>query len=310
MQGQLAPIALFVYRRPEHTRKTLEFLQCNSLAKETELFVFSDAARSTSIEPEVEAVRKLVRALSGFKNVTLVEREKNLGLSRSIIGGVSEILKLFPRVIVMEDDLVSAPNMLNFMNEALERYENCPRAFSVTAFQFPFSLPREYAGGDAYFSYRASSWCWATWAGRWANVDWSVGDYAEFLKSEKARDLFARGGGDLQSMLEAQMQGKIDSWAIRWNYFHYKKEGYCLYPRYSKIQNIGFDGSGTHEGSSDKYEVRFDDRDRSLGFAFPERVEVDPEIGRTVKAFNSMPFKTRVKMAAKRALVRLGLIGS
>lgn len=243
--GHFAPIALFVYNRPEHTRQTLEALRANGLARQSDLFVFADDARSQSQVAAVEAVRKLIRAIDGFQSVTIIEREHNFGLSKSVISGVTQLCNEFGRAIAVEDDVITAPDFLAFMNHALQRYVDEPRMFSVCAFNLPIVPPKTYSY-DAFCSYRFACWGWGTWKDRWEKADWSVRDFPEFMTDPAKRRRFNRGGDDLSWLLGLHMEGKIDSWDIVWGYTHFKHDALALLPVYSKVYNIGLDGSGTH----------------------------------------------------------------
>ena len=128
-----APILLFVYNRPEHVRRCVDSLLANDLAAESELFVFSDAAKDEASKSEVSEVRRFVRSIDGFRVVHIVERDENWGLARSIIDGVTQTLERYDRVIVLEDDLVLAPYFLQFMNDALEIYNNEGRVGHIQA---------------------------------------------------------------------------------------------------------------------------------------------------------------------------------
>lgn len=119
----LAPIALFVYNRPDHTRRTLQYLKQNRLAKQSLLFIFSDAAKDESQKEMVEEVRDIISSVDGFKHVEIVKRRKNLGLANSIIDGVTRLTEEFGNVIVFEDDLISSEHTLKYFNDALKRYE-------------------------------------------------------------------------------------------------------------------------------------------------------------------------------------------
>ncbi len=243
--AKLAPVALFVYNRPEHTRQTVQSLQKNQLACFTDLFVFADAAKQESSKDAVQQVRNYLKTIDGFRSVTVIEREHNLGLAKSVIGGITQVAGEFGRVIAVEDDLLTSSDFLTFMNQALERYKDEPRLFSVTGFNFPIEAPADYPY-DAFCTYRSSSWGWGTWKDRWQKADWSIEDFPEFMASREKRGLFNRGGDDLTGMLALQMAGKLDSWAIRWAYAHYKNDSLALFPATSKVYNIGFDGSGVH----------------------------------------------------------------
>jgi len=244
-ERQPAPIALFVYNRPEHTRQTLESLRANELAQQSDLFVFADGAKDESGAAAVGAVRRLIRAIDEFKSVTLTERERNLGLAASVISGVTHLLDKFGRVIVVEDDLLTAPDFLTFMNCALERYRDEARIFSVSGFNFGVKAPDDYPY-DVFCSCRCSSWGWGTWKDRWEKADWSVSDFADFRNDSVRQRSFNRGGEDMSRMLALYMAGKFDSWAVRWAYSHFTHDAAALLPVVSRVYNIGLDGSGVH----------------------------------------------------------------
>ena len=275
------PVILFAYNRPEHTRLTIEALCQNRLASASDLHVFSDGPKNDSHAEPVKQVRAYLRTVSGFRAVEVIERERNMGLAASVIAGVTQVLNDHSACIVVEDDMLSSPNFLEFMNTALQVYRERQNIFSVTGYNYPLPIPTQYPQ-DAYLSYRGSSWGWGTWADRWRTVDWAVGDYARFCADPHDQALFARGGNDLPGMLKLQMEGKIDSWAIRFDYAHHRQNAFCLHAVRSKIQNIGFDGTGVHCGTSDEYKVELDTEDRR--FSLPPDLEADPAMLRIFDA--------------------------
>ncbi len=246
MTNVLAPVVIFVYNRPEHTKKTIEALSKNVLAKETEVFIYCDAAKNEKSKERVEQVRDYVDSLSKrnyFKSINIIKAPSNKGLAKSVISGVNEIIVKYGKVIVVEDDLISSKDFLQYMNDALNYYESNSKIWSISGFNIPIEIPRDYIS-DVYLSYRGCSWGWATWSDRWEKVDWVVSDYDEFRRNYKLRQRFNRGGRDLSDMLDLQMQGKIDSWAIRWCYTQSKLDMLTVYPVNTRIKNIGLDGSG------------------------------------------------------------------
>jgi hypothetical protein len=257
------PIILFVYNRPEHTRLTIDSLRRNRLAPDSDLHIFSDGPKNHDHVAAVREVRDYLRTIDGFNTVRIVERERNMGLAASIISGTSQVLDDHAACIVLEDDLLSAPSFLEFMNAALRVYRDRQDIFSVAGYNYPLPLPQDYSD-DAYLSYRGCSWGWGTWADRWHRVDWTVSDYPQFTDNTLEQALFARGGDDLPGMLKLQMEGKIDSWSIRFDYAHHKNKALCLYPVRSKIQNIGFDGTGVHCGVSEDFVVELDSGHQGL----------------------------------------------
>ncbi len=251
---ELAPIVLFVYNRPSHTKKTIEALKNNELAGESDLFIFSDGAKSENDAQRVDEVRAYIKTIKGFGGVEVTEREKNFGLANSILSGVNHVSSLYDRVIVLEDDVITAPSFLTFMNNALEFYQTNKSIFSVSGYPYSIKIPGSYKK-DVFISYRASSWGWGTWKDRWEKVDWEVKDFNSFIKDKKAQKLFNRAGEDVTPMLKAQIWGEIDSWAIRWTYSHSKHNAYCLLPIIPLCKNIGTDSSGTHSATSQRFDV-------------------------------------------------------
>ena len=160
------PIILFTYNRPDHTRLTVESLRRNTGAAESDLYIFCDGPKNDQHTEKVRDVRQYLRRIEGFKSVNMVERDANLGLAKSIIAGTSQVLEKHAACIVLEDDMLSAPTFLLFMNEALRAYRDRDDIFSVTGYNYPLEIPPDYPY-DAYLSYRGSSWGWGTWADRW-----------------------------------------------------------------------------------------------------------------------------------------------
>jgi len=244
-----APILLFVYNRPEHTRLAIDSLLQNSLAKKSELFIYSDAPKEGA-QSEVDEVRKLIHSISGFAQITIIEREVNWGLAKNIINGVSSRVKESGRVIVLEDDLIVAPHFLKFMNDALEMYKDEPQVGHIQACEFfeDNTLP------DTFLIKWTGSWGWATWERAWNLFN---PDGAALLHQLEERQLtrafdFNNSYG-FTRMLRRQIEGKNNSWAIRWNASLFLKNVLSLNVGKSLVQNIGFDGSGTNCGGGGLY---------------------------------------------------------
>lgn len=275
----LAPIVLFVYNRLDHTQVVIETLLKNTLAKDSELYVFSDAAKSENGIGKVNEVRAFIRDESwhkGFKKVSIIEAEKNKGLAKSIIGGVSEILQKYGKVIVLEDDLNLSPFFLEYMNDALDYYKDDEEIWSISGYSFPMKSLKKYPH-DVFYSYRGCSWGWATWSDRWELVDWDVKDYELLAKDSKWIKRFNRGGGDLFQMLTNQMEGKINSWAIRWCFAQSNLDKYTVYPKVSFLGNEGCDGSGTNCGFEGNNTSMIDREKYQCDF---EKLDIDKKITR------------------------------
>lgn len=240
----LAPIALFAYNRPGHTRQTVEALRLNPLAASSELHVFSDGPKTQEAATRVREVRDYLKTIDGFANVSLYERDRNFGLAGSVIDGVSRLCEAHGQVIAVEDDLQVTPGFLAHMNRALGRYRDEPKVMQISGHMFPVDVP---APDDAFFLPFISSWGWATWSRAWQKFDPIASGYGLLKSDSRRRHTFNMNGAyDYFSMLEAQREGGVDSWAIRWYLSVFLNEGLVLYPKKSLVENKGFDGSGVH----------------------------------------------------------------
>lgn len=277
----VAPIVLFVYNRLEHTMRTIETLKKNNLAEISELYIYSDAPKKQSAAEAVENVRRYLRTIDGFKKITIIEREKNYGLADSIVDGVTNTINHYGEAIVLEDDLLTSENFLCFMNAALQHYKKSKHIFAVTGYTGALPNLHTYEQ-DSYLSYRPASWGWATWKDRWDTIDWEISDWQEFIADRKKRKRFNRGGIDMTRMLKHCMQGKNNSWAIRWSYEMYKRDKYCVHPKISKIQNIGFGEEATHCSGINIYQTDLDISGRCQ-FDFTDALSPDPAIAKDFK---------------------------
>ncbi|MEH1816447.1 MAG: hypothetical protein V7L09_29160 [Nostoc sp.] len=239
-----SPIALFVYKRPEHTRRTLESLmRCPEFA-DSPLYIFCDGAKKEKDKEKVMQAREVVRSLVGTK-AEIIESSTNRGLANSIISGVTSLCDKYQRVIVVEDDLVVAPQFLGFLNAALEKYQNELFVMQVSGHMFP--VPEFANRNEAVFLPFTTSWGWATWKRAWDYFDAEASGWEVLQTDKQMQNRFNLDGCfDYFPMLKQQMSGEIDSWAIRWYWSVFKNNGCGVYPPTSYVNNIGFDGSGTH----------------------------------------------------------------
>ena len=238
-----APIALFAYDRLKHLQQTVEALLKNPESLESDLFVFSDAAKDSAHVSAVEEVRKYAGEITGFSTVHVIERVKNYGLASSIIDGVTSICREYKRVIVLEDDVVTSSCFLKYMNDGLDMYSHNEQVISIHGYIYPTDerLP------ETFFLRGADCWGWATWQRGW---DIFEHDGRLLLQQLRQRNLTQRfdynGAYPYARMLEDQIVGKNDSWAIRWHASAFLQNRLTLYPGRSLVMNIGNDNSGTH----------------------------------------------------------------
>jgi hypothetical protein len=254
----LAPIVLFVYNRPDHTRQTVEALLANELVDQSEIFIYSDAAKNQNDDVNVKEVREYIKKINGFKKVTIIEREKNFGLANSIIDGVTKIINEYGKIIVLEDDLVTSPKFLKFMNKALVFYADNKNIMSVSGYMYPCNIPFAYKK-DVLLFYRFSSWGWGMWSDRWNLINFDITANDKIFHDRNLQRKFNLGGEDLYDMLLLQLQGKINSWAIRTALSSALNDKITVYPIKSLVQNVGFDNSGVHCGETHIFDTILDD---------------------------------------------------
>lgn len=251
-KNNLAPIALFVYKRPIHLEKTIEALKRNYLADKSIIFIFSDGPKDDSDYQSIHDVRKIINSANGFKEKYIIEREFNLGLSNSIISGVTQILDSFNKIIVLEDDLVTSPYFLKYMNDALNFYENNQEVISIHGYIYPvkYNLP------ETFFLRGADCWGWGTWSRAWKYFQ---PDARKLLNELTQKDLLSEfdlnGALNNVRMLRNFIKGKNDSWAIRWHASAFLNNKLTLYPGKSLVKNFGADGLGTNVNKTKIYDV-------------------------------------------------------
>lgn len=246
-----APILLFVYNRPIHTQQAVTALLKNELASVSHLYIYSDAAITDADRELVEETRRYVHQITGFASITIIERKENWGLARNIIDGVTTQVNHFGRVIVLEDDLIVAPYFLQFMNDALEIYKDEPRIGHIQACDFTNdpSLP------DIFLIKFTGSWGWATWDRAWKYFNPNGEVLLKEMEIRKLTRTFDFNGNyPFTRMLRRQIEGKNNSWAIRWNASLFLKDILSVNVGRSLVQNNGFDGSGTNCGGGNLYQ--------------------------------------------------------
>jgi hypothetical protein len=240
-----APIALFIYKRPDHARRTILSLQGCEGVESSPIFVFADGPRGQADAPAVSATRAVARELLGG-TAKYVEAERNRGLANSVIAGTTQLCDRYGTVVAVEDDLILAPSFLRFLNEGLARYRDEPRVMQVSGHMF--DVPSLTDQREALFLPVTTSWGWATWKRAWDLFDPGAVGWRKRLADAREATRFNLGGRyNYLRMLERQMTGQIDSWAIRWYYTVFAHDGLALFPPRSLVLNTGFDRTGTHD---------------------------------------------------------------
>lgn len=295
MNNTYSPIIVFGYNRPMHLKRTLTALSENVYADQSVLYIFCDGAKSNATEDDlskIHNVREVAREKCWCKEVRIIEAPINKGLANSIIDGVTEVINQYGKAIILEDDLVTSPFFLKYMNEALEYYESRKSVFSIGANRPPvdkMEIPADYPY-DVFVCLRSYSTGWATWKDRWDQVDWSM-DYMEhFLSQPEQVKAFNRAGEDMTKLLIMQRDGEIDSWAMRFGFAHFYQHAIAILPCHSYVDNIGFDGTGIHSGTNIRGEYR---NDLSFAKEHVRFLDVLYEDRRIINAFYSRFYPKR-----------------
>ncbi len=277
--SKLAPVALFVYNRPRHTRRVLAALRGCAGAGDSDLFVYADGARGAADGRLVAEVRRELAGLDGFRQVRVVERETNRGLASNIVEGVSEVVGEYGRIIVLEDDIVVGPHFLEFMNRALDHYRERLEVWHVAGWNYPI----DPAGLDELFLWRVMlCWGWATWVDRWRHFERDPEKLLAEFTPEQVDWFNLDGAREAWSQVEANARGEISTWAVFWQAAIARRRGLCLTPLRALTQNIGHDGSGVHCG---RRRVSDPPPDADLPERFPETMREDERVVRRLKEY-------------------------
>jgi hypothetical protein len=272
----LAPIVLFTYKRLETLKITIAALLANRLAAESDLIIYSDGPKKQEDEPIIQEIRTYLQTIMGFKSVRIHESTINKGLATSIINGVSEVMAEYHKAIVLEDDLITSTNFLEYMNQGLEFYQDNPQVLSVSGYS---PIIKGLNSMDIYYTQRASSWGWACWEDRWEKIDWQAKAYESFINDRKAKLRFNKMGSDMTHMMWRQMQGIINSWAIRFCFHQFQNNLLSVHPAISKVQNAGFaEKNATNTVHKyNRFQSEFDTSE-SVHFNFDKEVQLEKDI--------------------------------
>jgi hypothetical protein len=234
---EITPVILFAYARPDCLRRTLDGLRANRIPL---LYIFCDGSKSEKDRVNVHEVQQIARGVN-WCETRLTCREENLGLGRSVLMGVTDVLSKYTKVIVFEDDIVAAPGTYQFMCEALRVYENNTHVMSVSAWTHPKIRPPQVAR-KSFFTGRFASWGWGTWRRAWEGMDTPA---PVLLRQCRWRWVnVERYGTDIPYM--AEHESELNIWAARFALLHMLRRGLCLHPPQSLVENIGMDGRGAN----------------------------------------------------------------
>ena len=248
--AHLAPIVLFTYNRLQHTKQTIEALQKNVYASDSELFIYSDAPKNEKAVLEVQTVRDYLHSINGFKKITIIGRNENWGLARNIIDGVTSIVNKYGKIIVLEDDIVTSKYFLKYMNDALKIYEDEPQVMAVSGYTANIRLSDV---PETFFLPWTSCWGWATWKRVWDNFERNPEKLIAQFTKEDIYKFNLDNSYNFWAQVVDNANGKLFTWAVFFYATVFAQDGLVLYSAKNLSKNIGFDGTGEHCGKDDNF---------------------------------------------------------
>ncbi len=279
-----APIVMFVYNRADHFSQTYGALAKCPEAKNSILYIFSDGAKNDNAKPQVEQVRQAAKKFAkrrDFREVIITESPENKGLAKSIIDGVTKVLDQYGRAIIIEDDNLSSPYLLDYFNRALIYYADDKSVGALSGYTPQIQYPDNYHH-DIFSSYRSCSCCWSTWNDRWQNIDWNLEHFSDFISNKKAVRRLSLTGNDRLIRLYRQTKGNGSSWSVRFGAHLVANDMLTIYPKYSYVQNIGCDETGTHSQEKDAESMAVD-LSQAISNPKIEKVPFNMEIQKSLK---------------------------
>jgi len=299
---KLAPIGMSVYTRINHFERSIEALMKNTLASESELFIYSDAASKKEDESLVQRVRDFAHGITGFKNVSVIERESNYGGVKNSWLAWKEVVGKGEggKSIYIEDDIVTAPGFLAFINGALDFYQNDENILSITGYSPPMDMPIDYKN-DIFVLPRAIGWGMGAFD-RTVEIASQRID-KQIFESIEDKTVFTVAGEDVLDMIELEANGQLNAGDVRCMYYQALHSKYTVYPRESLVQNIGLDGGGEHCRATDKF--NHDQLWKKVeGFKFEKNIQADSEILKRNHKFRG----SGIMAVCKRVARRLGIL--
>jgi len=289
----LAPIVLFTYNKLDTLKKTVQHLKKNKLARKSNIFIYSDFYKTNVDKIHVLKVRKYLREIQGFKKKKIILRNKNYGLAKNIVNGVSEVMKNHSKAIILEDDILVSKYFLDYMNSSLNLYKKKKNIWHISGWNYNIKLKSEH---DVYFTRTMNCWGWATWKDRWKCYKknpkqivkkWSLSDIKKFN---------FEGSYNFFSQIERNLSGQIDTWAIFWYAVIFKNKGLCVNPINTLVKNIGVGKFATNTKSSNNIFTSNINDHNLLPKKFPNKILENKKIFYSIKInFLKLKIKNKIK---------------
>lgn len=262
---------MVAYNRPRHLAQCLEQLKTSRRFSRLPCIVALDGPQGmhdASLIRECKQVAQKVLQKNGRIHV----QRKNLGCGRHIIRAVCGVLKEYESIIVVEDDLLVAPEFLDIMVGGLLFYRDALQVCSLNG----YVLPGLVTPSSGYLQRGAECQGWATWRRAWNGLRTSAKELSEEIRGRGLVDDFNLSGTyDYFGMLEKVAKGQSNTWAVVWHASVFCANGLGWYPPVSLVQNVGLDGSGTHTDKRDAWLQTHLPKSK-VTVKFPRKIEETP----------------------------------
>lgn len=271
-------LALFVYIRPEHTKKVIESIQRNHFEK---IYIFQDGLRNEKDRADWEKVTELIKGIN-FTETEIHISEENKGLANSIIKGMNYVFERHETAIALEDDVVLADGFKRLAETLFDKYKDNKRIMSICGGGYGVVIPEEYEY-DIYFSYRMSSVAFGTWKDRWARFERNPIMLKEIYADPCKKEMLEAAGGDIEKMMVASLKGSNDTWATYWAMYQINQLGFHIIPTKGYAVDIGREGSGTNSKSKIvRYDIELDGKVKE-SYKLPDDIVINDAIVQDTK---------------------------
>lgn len=270
--SHLAPIVLITYNRPDHLIKSLKSLKKNKLSKKSTIIIYSDGAKNSEDKKKILKIRKIIKLVKGFKSKKIIERKKNYGTKKNITNAINESFKKYDKIIVIEDDLIVSKYFLSFMNYCLDRYKDKKNIWHINGWSYPFM---KKSSNDINFLRSMNCWGWATWKDRWKHLSLENERLIKNFTNKQIHKFNIFSTMDHFSQILRNKRKTLSSWAVYWHATIFLKKGICIYPKFSMVRNIGFDGSGR---MSSQYQYKSYINNNFKKYQFNDNIVLDKKL--------------------------------
>lgn len=294
MKERSVVIGVFCYKRASKLKQCIDALLQNPECKNMDIVFFSDGYKGEHDKKGVLETRDYIDSITGFRNVIKKYRERNYTTGPNFKDGLSYLCNNYTEFIVVEDDLIVSPNYVKYLLDALDFYRNDRSVFCVTGFVYPVEA------GDYYYDtityQRFCSYGWAGWSNRFDNVVWDESALNEMMQTRPGfNKRLSAEGYDLPRMLKKQISGKISTWDVQLQVHVAENHLKVIYPRLSKVTNIGFDNESTNTFGVNWMETPVDPGDQR-DFLFCKSNLIVPDLQRQIKRPFSLPQLVKRKL--------------